>query len=260
MRVTVPHAPVSRLPAESLFARLPPPVAKARRLARCKQKTAALANRPLLFDLFIFCRQKDRRSFAFFAFRLLPAVRHVARVQQQLHPIDHERNIAMTSNPVFIHLLHGRDDPGQDMTGWGFTGPILGPFEAVHFTYKDHIRCIADANAGTGLELGFHDDLLVHDGKFYGDFEICGGHGPAAESKATGLPPDPDGMNAARAEWAAAAIRHFRCTTGTDWEDALGDLLCDLMHFCDREGFDFDKKLDGARMHYQAETTEDGAA
>jgi hypothetical protein len=27
-------------------------------------------------------------------------------------------------------------------------------------------------------ELGFHDDMLVHDGKFYGDFEICGGHDP----------------------------------------------------------------------------------
>ena len=60
------------------------------------------------------------------------------------------------------------------MTAWGFTGPILGPFEAVHFTYKEHIRCI-DANAGTELELGFHDDLLVHNGKFYGDFKICGG-------------------------------------------------------------------------------------
>ena len=47
----------------------------------------------------------------------------------------------MTTKPVFIHLLHGRDDPEQDMQGWGFTGPILGPFEAVHFTYKEHIRC-----------------------------------------------------------------------------------------------------------------------
>ena len=54
------------------------------------------------------------------------------------------------------------------------------------------------------------------------------------------LPPDPDNMNADRAEWAAAALRHFQCTTGTDYEDALGDLLCDLMHWCDRNNFDFE--------------------
>jgi hypothetical protein len=66
--------------------------------------------------------------------------------------------------------------------------------------------------------------------------------------------------NQDRAEWAAGAIRHFQCATGTNWEDAVADLLCDLMHFCDRESFDFGKELDRARMHYQAETTEGGAS
>ena len=69
------------------------------------------------------------------------------------------------------------------------------------------------------------------------------------------LPPDLEGMNGERAEWAAAALRHFQCTTGTEWQDAVSDLLADLMHLCDREGFDFSKKLDRARMHYEAETT-----
>ena len=82
-----------------------------------------------------------------------------------------------SSKPVFIHLLHGRDDPAEDMSDWGYTGPVLGPFEAVHFTYKEHIRCIRDAATGDEIELSFHGDLLAHDGKFYGDFEICGGHG-----------------------------------------------------------------------------------
>jgi hypothetical protein len=67
------------------------------------------------------------------------------------------------------------------------------------------------------------------------------------------LPPDPESMNDNRAEWASTAIRHFQCTTGTDWEDAVCDLLCDLMHFCDREGFTFGDELDRARMHYEAE-------
>jgi hypothetical protein len=36
------------------------------------------------------------------------------------------------------------------------------------------IRWIGDTE-GAQIELGFRDDMLVHDGKFYGDFEICGG-------------------------------------------------------------------------------------
>jgi hypothetical protein len=73
------------------------------------------------------------------------------------------------------------------------------------------------------------------------------------------LPPDPEGKNDDRAEWAAAALRQFQRTTGTDYEDALGDLLCDLMHWSDRHNFDFELALDRARGHYQAETESDDA-
>jgi hypothetical protein len=48
------------------------------------------------------------------------------------------------------------------------------------------------------------------------------------------LPADPEGMNDRRAEWALTALLAFRYVTGTDWSDAVADLLCDLMHFCDR--------------------------
>jgi hypothetical protein len=73
----------------------------------------------------------------------------------------------------------------------------------------------------------------------------------------TTIPADPEKMNEERAEWAAAALRHFQCTTGADYEDALGDLLCDLMHWADRTKFDFDAALVRARMHYEAETAPD---
>jgi len=69
------------------------------------------------------------------------------------------------------------------------------------------------------------------------------------------IPPDPENMNNDRAEWAAAALRHFQCITGTEYEDALGDLLCDLMHWSDRNDFDFAAALERARMHYEAETS-----
>ncbi len=67
------------------------------------------------------------------------------------------------------------------------------------------------------------------------------------------LPPDPDGMNGDRAEWAKAALTAFQTVTGTDDEDALGDLLANLMHFSDREGYDFDAALERARGHYGSE-------
>jgi hypothetical protein len=74
--------------------------------------------------------------------------------------------------------------------------------------------------------------------------------------KRANLPPDPEGMNDDRAAWAASALRHFQCTTGADYEDALGDLLSDLMHWCDRSNFDFELALDRARGDYEAETTD----
>jgi len=71
------------------------------------------------------------------------------------------------------------------------------------------------------------------------------------------LPADPENMNAARSEWAAAALREFQRITGTDHEDSLGDLLCDLMHWSDRNNFDFDAALCRAQWHYEAETAPD---
>ena len=68
------------------------------------------------------------------------------------------------------------------------------------------------------------------------------------------LPPDPDGMNADRSRWAEAAIFEFQRQTGADLEDAVSDLLADLMHWCDRRKLDFDKELDRARSHYDEET------
>ena len=70
----------------------------------------------------------------------------------------------------------------------------------------------------------------------------------------TKLPRDVDGMNCERAEWAKAALHAFMAQTGVDYEDALGDLLSDLMHLSDREPFDFEAALDRARCHYAAET------
>ena len=73
------------------------------------------------------------------------------------------------------------------------------------------------------------------------------------------LPPDPDGKNNDRASWAGAALAKFMVVTGTDLEEAVGDLLTDLMHWSDRNNYDFNAALDRARFHYESETTPDSS-
>jgi hypothetical protein len=73
------------------------------------------------------------------------------------------------------------------------------------------------------------------------------------------LPPDPDGKNDERAGWARGALRNFQGRTGVDDEDAICDLLANLMHLCDRqpEFGKFKTQLARARQHYEWETTEE---
>ena len=59
--------------------------------------------------------------------------------------------------------------------------------------------------------------------------------------------------NADRALRAAAAVEEFRRQTGTDPQDALCDLLADLLHWCDRSDQDFLTELRRALHHYEAE-------
>lgn len=69
----------------------------------------------------------------------------------------------------------------------------------------------------------------------------------------TNLPPDPECMNGNRAEWANVAVKAFQTETLTDDEDALSDLICDLMHWADRhlpEGDSWDVHLRRAVDHY----------
>lgn len=81
----------------------------------------------------------------------------------------------------------------------------------------------------------------------------CGRYGKLREFRK--LPPDPEGMNDRRAEWAGHALAAFMSQTGTDSNSAVTDLLCDLMHLADREGTDFTADLQRARLHYDAETS-----
>jgi len=68
------------------------------------------------------------------------------------------------------------------------------------------------------------------------------------------LPPDPDALNDCRAEWAGKALDEFIRATGTGKEDAVSDLISDLMHWCDRNGGNFQRELKRGMGHYAEET------
>ena len=66
------------------------------------------------------------------------------------------------------------------------------------------------------------------------------------------------GINDDRAEWAMKAVRTFQSATKLSDADgldtAIGDLIGDLHHLCDQNGFDFATLLGDGERHYAEET------
>jgi hypothetical protein len=71
--------------------------------------------------------------------------------------------------------------------------------------------------------------------------------------------PDLEELNDDRALWAETALAAFVEQTGCNRDDALPDLLCDLMHWCDRTGVPFAEQLTKAEWHYRVEATGEDA-
>ena len=70
-------------------------------------------------------------------------------------------------------------------------------------------------------------------------------------------------MNEQRAAWAEEAIvsvkafaERLTSEEGGPYE-AVKDLICDLMHYCDREKVDFGGALAGAELYHEGEVTDD---
>jgi len=63
------------------------------------------------------------------------------------------------------------------------------------------------------------------------------------------------GMNRKRAGYALAAVKEFINQTQADnLPTAIGDLIGDLLHFCDQEGLDFERLLRKGRGYHAKET------
>ena len=82
---------------------------------------------------------------------------------------------------LYLGLLHGRNDPADQMNDWGFNGPAIGPLNWVHTTYACDIKIEFENPEDAEVyfeegrkfqELKLDEDLLVFDGKYYGDYTV----------------------------------------------------------------------------------------
>lgn len=80
--------------------------------------------------------------------------------------------LSAKKDEVYVSLMHGRDFPGQELSDWGFDGPIIGPV-VLHWTYGTlHLHRPDFQFCG---DLKIHEDLVQCGGKFYGDYDVFTG-------------------------------------------------------------------------------------
>jgi hypothetical protein len=72
---------------------------------------------------------------------------------------------------MYLRLYHGRNNPDEEMDDWGFTGPTFGPLSCYVQTYCRTFRMYAEGNTQE-IWLETHDDMILWDKCYYGDFMI----------------------------------------------------------------------------------------
>lgn len=64
-------------------------------------------------------------------------------------------------------------------------------------------------------------------------------------------------MNKKRSKWCEDIIQRFIKKTGTDPQDALKDLLCDLRHWATENGIDYEGQDEAAASLHAGEVADD---
>jgi len=71
---------------------------------------------------------------------------------------------------MYLEFYHGRKDPKEDVDGWGFQGPVFGPYDTIHTTYALHIRCSLGR-----IDYGMFpivEGCVEFNGAYYGDWVV----------------------------------------------------------------------------------------
>jgi hypothetical protein len=111
-------------------------------------------------------------------------------------------------------------------------------------------------SAASALEHGRYSTAIKKLNKVFGDLQF------AKDKKLPAAPPTRSGdlLNEDRAAWAMRALTQFaNDTEGGEMDNALSDLLGDLMHACNLDVIkqDFDNELERARQYFREELAED---
>jgi hypothetical protein len=75
----------------------------------------------------------------------------------------------------------------------------------------------------------------------------------------TNAEPTREELNAHCANSVAPLVALFRHERGTDQENAVCDMVCNLMHYAQRAGMDPVAEIERAIRHWYEETNDDGA-
>lgn len=70
---------------------------------------------------------------------------------------------------LYVHLFHGRNHPTEQLSDWGFSGPVIGP---VHLSWTYGDVKVHPPDWGDHWNLVTFEDLIPCGDAFYGDFEV----------------------------------------------------------------------------------------
>lgn len=170
--------------------------------------------------------------------RLLEALISCANLLAAYDESEGEEGYAWREAIASIAEANGHDPLGaKEPTG--IKKPVKSNGPIIIEVLAGVVQDVRNVPPGIRYEIIDHDDLEAQE--------------DSREKDGPPLPPDPEGMNDARASWAAKAIATFQEATGADEADALCDLLADMMHWSDRKKHDFDRAFLRAQDHYHAE-------
>ncbi|AOG24147.1 hypothetical protein [Acidovorax sp. RAC01] len=82
---------------------------------------------------------------------------------------------------MYLGLFHGRRNPKEQMSDWGFAGPVLGPLQYCHTTYMAfvHLHFVSGGDARTccnssylEVELEVGENMIEFEGAYYEDWTV----------------------------------------------------------------------------------------
>ena len=82
---------------------------------------------------------------------------------------------------LYLGLFHGRASTREEMDGWGFAGPVLGPLRYCHTTYMAYVElCFMDGQDARiccksdhlEVSLRVFEDMILFEDSYYGDWTL----------------------------------------------------------------------------------------